>query len=126
MFKINKSSGYFVTFDNDWTLSVQWGPNTYSSNRAHPSGPDYEATSRKAGEKGSGTAEIAAWHGSASNEWLEWGNHDAVSGWVTPDTIAKVMFYLSIGAPSAAVAAVTGQEPDNANALQMSTQSHDT
>ena len=118
MLHSNQSSGYSITFANDWTLSVQWGPGTYSSNRDYPSFPDHATSYRKAGEKGSATAEIAAWHGPASNDWLEWDNHDKVAGWVSPDTIAKVMFFLSLDVPSAAVAAVTAQESDTSRFQQ--------
>jgi len=32
MFKITRGSGFQMTFGNGWTVSVQWGACTYSSN----------------------------------------------------------------------------------------------
>jgi|APGre2960657373_1045057.scaffolds.fasta_scaffold58856_1 hypothetical protein len=39
MFKINDNRGFSVTFDNGYTVSVQFGPGSYSSNRTEPYDP---------------------------------------------------------------------------------------
>ena len=34
MFRINDNKGFQITFDNGYTVSVQFGPGNYGSNRA--------------------------------------------------------------------------------------------
>ena len=79
MFKVNQTtgSGFQMTFSNGWTVSVQWGPSTYSDN--------YNAGSFEKGMT-SKTAEIGAWDDQGN--WHQFEG-DTVMGWVHPDQVAN-------------------------------------
>ncbi len=57
-FKITSKKGFHITFENGWTVSVQFGPGNYCDNydRFRIGEEDEEA-----GEAGSSTAECAVW-----------------------------------------------------------------
>lgn len=65
-----------MTFSNGWTVSVQWGPGTYSDNYH----TNFDTV------KDSTTAEIAAWD--ANKNWHQFEG-DQVMGWVHPDQVAN-------------------------------------
>ena len=55
--QVERSNGFWITFENDWTISVTWAPMTYSDNR--------DMTFMEAFAKSdlsSKRAEIAAWN----------------------------------------------------------------
>lgn len=83
MFKINQQTiaGFQMTFDNGWTVSVQWGGGTYSENHYSDfrSGVD------------SPNAEIAAWD--KDGNWHSFGE-DNVKGWQTADQVADFIQYI--------------------------------
>ena len=87
MFCITEGRGFQMTFANGWTVSVQFGPYTYCSNRdLNPrSGESYDRAARDAGQQGSIDAEIAAWD--RNYVWYDFGD-DTVKGWVDPDGVA--------------------------------------
>lgn len=74
--------GCQIVFENGYTLSVQWGSGTYSTN--------HHSIGRRAVpfDEEPGSAEIAVWN--ASGEWFDWGG-DTVKGWNTPDDVLKVV-----------------------------------
>lgn len=78
MFKITARKGFQMTFENGWTVSVQFGGGNYCANRGGPipSVKDEECS----------TAEIAAWD--ADGNWHDFGD-DMVDGWKTADEVAK-------------------------------------
>lgn len=57
MFYITGKKGFHIKFENDWTCSVQFGPGNYCDNYDRSIRSDNEIS----GEKGSTTAECAAW-----------------------------------------------------------------
>jgi hypothetical protein len=63
-FTINQNKGFGLTFENGWTISVQFGPGNYGSNHD----ADFRAF-EKEGAK-SDTAEIAAWD--PDGTWWDW------------------------------------------------------
>lgn len=74
MFKLMKTdwnTGFQMTFENGWTVSVQWGKGNYISNR-------------NCGDT-SDTAEIAAWD--ENDKWYRF-DHDVVKGWCKADEVA--------------------------------------
>lgn len=85
MFRITAGKGFQMTFENGWTASVQWGTGNYCDNRDMRYSPNADI---EAGQKGSKTAEIAAWD--ADGEWHNFGN-DEVKGWVTPDEVVEFL-----------------------------------
>ena len=109
MFKITGGRGYRTTFKNGWTLSVQWGLGNYCAARNNePIGRDFEAKERAQGEKGSATVEIAAWK-DQEEPWFNWGS-DEVAGWVTPEQVADVTYFLSHDMPDEVRAAITTKD----------------
>lgn len=85
-FGITHGKGFHVTFDNGWTVSVQFGPGNYCENYdldiiGQENNPQY-------GKYQAGHAEVAAWD-SAGN-WYEFED-DKVKGWVAPNELLKYM-----------------------------------
>ena len=70
-FLATQNKGFQLTFENGWTISVQWGPGNYCSNGGNVPNPwdwksrpdNYEAT----------TAEIAIWD--SNGDWLDFSTH---------------------------------------------------
>jgi hypothetical protein len=56
-FKITRQHGFHITFDNGYTVSVQFGPGNYCDNYNMRIGSEDQI----AGEKGSSDAEVAVW-----------------------------------------------------------------
>ena len=57
MFKITRKHGFHITFENGYTVSVQFGPGNYCDNYNRGIGYEDEIC----GEEGSTTAECAVW-----------------------------------------------------------------
>ena len=82
-FGATMNKGYYMTFENGWAISVQWGPGNYC-NRS--SIGNYNAPMETDnGAWTSDTAEIAIIH--EGGKWYSFG-HDEVKGYQTPDEIA--------------------------------------
>ncbi len=79
-FGITLGRGFHVTFENGWTISVQFGAGNYCSNR-HGEAKDNNGTT-------STDAEIAAWP--ASGEMIEI-EEDTVKGHCSPAEVLKWM-----------------------------------
>ena len=73
--RITDCKGFHFTFENGWTISVQFGPGSYCDNYDMGFEP---ASYKKAGEEGSSTAEIAIWK---DKIWHDFGG-DTVKGYV--------------------------------------------
>jgi hypothetical protein len=76
MFRVIKdqwNQGFHMTFENGWTVSVQFGKNNYVSDRSNTgASPD---------------AEIAAWD--ENDNWYKFEqNGDTVNGWNHADAVA--------------------------------------
>ena len=65
-------SGFQMTFENGWTVSVQFGKINYISDRENI-GDSIDA-------------EIAAWD--KDGNWYSFDGHQNVKGWVKPDEVA--------------------------------------
>lgn len=79
MFRLMKTdfnTGFQMTFENGWTVSVQWGPSNYIADRQ--CGND------------SVNAEIAAWD--KDGAWYRsYDQNDNVKGWFKADEVAEFM-----------------------------------
>ena len=75
-----QNKGFQMTFENGWTVSVQFGPANYCEKQGH----DYNAP-MKAEFWSSTHAEIAAWN--SDNEWFPF-EHDTVKGWNGADDVS--------------------------------------
>jgi hypothetical protein len=89
MFKICDNKGFHLTFDNGWTVSVQFGPGNYSDNHH----ADFDYLQEKRPPWSSTTAEVAAFKG---DTWL--GDDDKpmesgtnVRGWQTPAQVLDLL-----------------------------------
>ena len=85
-FAITGGKGFHVTFENGWTVSVQFGGGNYSANYDEPIGgrlldPKYKLPP-------SATAEIAAWP--QDGPWYDFGG-DLVAGYKTPADVLAFM-----------------------------------
>ena len=88
MFRIASGKGFLITFENGWTISVQFGSGNYCDNRYMAMGIHYFETQANIGAKGSGNAEIAAWD--QNDVWYKFDGDD-VKGYVTPDEVLSWM-----------------------------------
>lgn len=87
MFKITKKSGFHVTFENGYTVSVQFGPGNYCGNHDLDIGKDDET----AGKRGSATAETAVW--AKDGVMIDRGGGDTVDGHQTPAQVLELMVW---------------------------------
>ena len=103
--KITRASGFQMSFDNGFTVSVQIGTMNYHSNRYTEQsewvkfdGDLINMADYKSGELGSPNAEIAI----LCNDEIM---HDTVAGWVKPKDIATLL---------ATIASLEPDDKDNA------------
>ncbi len=75
--------GFQLTFQNGWTISVMFGPSTYSSNRTaiDTGGAEWKATS----------ADVAIWDVNGKDLQLSSG---ISRGWTSPDKVAKLIAFV--------------------------------
>ena len=83
MFKSTSNKGFQLTFENGWTISVQFGYGNYCDNYRHPDGWDF---SKKQEVTQSSDAEIAIWD--ANGEWYNFGS-DTVKGYCSANEVAE-------------------------------------
>ena len=81
MFAITNSKGFHMTFANDWTVSVQWGPGNYCENYSEP------FTTMPA-DWISKTAEVWAWHESANGKRDCYATENPLA-YQSPDEVAR-------------------------------------
>lgn len=83
MFTSTSNKGFSLTFENGWTISVQFGYGNYCDNNRHPDGWDF---SKKQEVTQSSDAEIAIWD--ADGEWYNFGS-DTVKGYCSANEVAE-------------------------------------
>lgn len=83
-FAVYRNKGFHVTFENGWTVSVQFGPGNYCENRDK----DFDMPNV---EKywHSPDAEFAAWD--KDGKWFDFEDGDTVQGWGTPAQVLEFM-----------------------------------
>jgi len=89
MFKITEGKGFHITFKNDTTVSVQFGPGNYCENQS----PDKKNFLHVRGI--SKDAEIAIWD--KNGEWITdeyFGGSDVVKGHVDPEELLGVLVWV--------------------------------
>ena len=64
------NNGFHITFENGYTVSVQFSKTNYS-------------------DGGETTAEVAAW--GPDRKWVKLSEHDDVIGWCTPNEVLEIM-----------------------------------
>jgi hypothetical protein len=94
MFNINpkfQPNGFVMSFDNGWSISVQWGKGNYSSNRMAK-----DAATRKS----AATAEVAIYDSTNTivdaNEMLGLSTDGLtkVVGWMDADSVVDLMSHI--------------------------------
>ena len=87
-FKSNYRPGFTMTFENGWTISVQWHTGAYCDRRSseHEFDDFNDRPEGKSLPAASTTAEIAMWD--KEGNWYKFGN-DHVLGYQTSDRVAK-------------------------------------
>lgn len=83
MFKITRGTGFQMTFENGWTISVQFGYGNYCDNNRHPDGFDF---GKNLDIVQSSDAEIAIWNSEGS--WYTFKDGDTVKGYCSADEVA--------------------------------------
>ena len=85
-FYITGKKGFHFVCENNWTISVQFGPGNYCANYARSIGKDDEAC----GKDGSPTAECAVWGPDGEMvEYKGWG--DSISNRSTPKQVLELL-----------------------------------
>ena len=87
MFRITDGKGFQMTFENGWTVSVQFGYGNYCANRDNKSATTLFGIYD--GPVESLTAEIAAWD--KNGEWFKFEDGQDVRGYTTPDQVADLI-----------------------------------
>lgn len=96
-FNITEGKGFQMTFENGFTISVQWGYHNYCSNKSYHQEVEGERKERFFGAE---SAEIAVWHkdsgmnflpieGNCFGHVIGWLNADEVASWITKVCNAK-------------------------------------
>ena len=83
MFKITRGTGFQMTFENGWTISVQFGYGNYCDNNRHPDGFDF---GKNKDVVQSSDAEIAIWDSEGS--WYTFEDGDTVKGYCSANEVA--------------------------------------
>lgn len=87
-FSITGGRGFHITFENGYTVSVQFGTGNYRTGRDITLFPS-EALQRKLGEEGSTDAECAVWGPDGKmliyDDWSE-----TVGGWMSPSKVLEL------------------------------------
>jgi hypothetical protein len=101
MFNITQGKGFFIQFENGYSISVQFGCMNYCENKSDTFAIDkYKEQLIKDGENGSSNAEIAVQdsNGIFCGQELKipgFFDGDEVDGWVTPDQVLEVMVFIA-------------------------------
>ena len=82
-FASTNNKGFQMTFENGWTISVQFGHGNYCSNRNHPDGLH---ASKGVGYFSCPDAEIAIWN--SFGEYYDFGNDD-IKGYCSAEEVAE-------------------------------------
>lgn len=94
MFRVTPS-GFHLDFPNGWTVSVQFGPHNYCSNRNIDHHPYKDNRFLEAN-----TAEIAAWRtaereSTTTTGWFKFEDGQDVKGWQNIDSVMEFMNMVS-------------------------------
>lgn len=84
-FRITGGKGFHVTFENGWTVSVQFGPGNYCDHYDR----QIFTEQAKCGEEGSSTAETAVW--GPGWKMIDRGEGDTVQARQSPAQVLELM-----------------------------------
>jgi len=94
MFKSNQNKGFSMTFDNGYTVSVQWGPHNYCEHHNRMIGADdgrsaFDPMKQANGMWPANDAEVAAWD--QDEKWVKLSNNDDVIGHQTTEEVLAIL-----------------------------------
>jgi hypothetical protein len=89
MFKITDGKGFHITFENGYTVSVQWGCNNYCDNRDAGERED----NPKLGKNGCANADVMAWSGKTVFDGgrVQLGENEPNIGWQSPAEVLAIL-----------------------------------
>lgn len=94
-FKITEGRGFRFQFENGFIVSVQWGTTSYSDNNNSWCSPlslqQQEEEERKAGAKGSATAEVAIIKNGKLLSVEKLMGYDSILPYASPLSVLKVL-----------------------------------
>ena len=82
-----RNKGFHITFANQWTISVQFGPNNYCNDYWTNDKERYDRDCKKFEKWESPNAEVAIWY--EDRDMFE------PEGWQTPEQVAELIAILS-------------------------------
>ena len=91
-FVATQNKGFGMTFDNGFTISVQWGTENYCEHRNLDIDFDDLPNPKENNRWESRSAEIAVFNDKGI---VPVGEYDDVIGWLTPNEVAKVIEIVS-------------------------------
>lgn len=94
MFSITQGKGFHITFENGYTVSVQFGMANYCENRNFDIRyENWREEEVSAGERGSSNAEVAIMDnkGNFVGQELGFFDGDGVEGWCSPARVIEIM-----------------------------------
>ena len=89
MIKSTSNKGFQLTFENGWTISVQFGYGNYCENNHHPEGWNFSEQKEIVECK---SAEIAIWD--SGDNWYNFGG-DTVKGWCPANEVSEWIYKVS-------------------------------
>ena len=93
-FVSTQNKGFGITFQNGFTISVQWGTENYCEHRNLDIDFEDLPNPKEENRWESRNAEIAVFD--KDGEMVSVGERDAVIGWLTPNEVAKAIEIVSI------------------------------
>ena len=105
-FVATQNKGFGITFQNGFTISVQWGTENYCEHRNLDIDFEDLPNPKEENRWESRTAEIAVFNDKGI---VPVGEHDDVIGWLTPDEVAKAIEIVS-GYQGQTMTGMTGEK----------------
>ena len=106
-FVATQNKGFGITFDNGFTISVQWGIENYCENRNLDIDFEDLPNPKEVNRWESRNAEIAVFD--KDGEIIQAGKDDHVIGWLTPNEVAKAIEIVS-GYQGQTMTGMTGEK----------------
>lgn len=92
MLAISSHKGFHLSFENGWTVSVQFGPGNYCEHHGSIMAHGDWDKPKNVDIWKSDNAEIAAWN--RNNEWFQFADN-SVEGWQSANDVARFIGFIS-------------------------------
>ena len=91
MFRITGGKGFHITFENGYTVSVQFGAGNYCDNYKEPIESMAKNLVDSRGQVSSSDAEVGVWQADGGLIEMPDFDGDRVGGWRTPDQVLELL-----------------------------------